>query len=84
MNKKYEIYCEYTDNNTEVYSVKLDSHYVLRLELNLGFNISSLELDDIKRMVSLVDIRTNKTVSINTVYDEDFENAINLLFENIW
>lgn len=84
MDKKYEIYCEYTDSDTEIYTVKLDSHYVLRLELNLGFNISSLELEDIKRMVILVDTRTNKTVSINSVYDKDIENAINTLFDNIW
>ena len=84
MDKRYEIYCEYTDNDTEVYTVKLDSYYVLKLELNLGFNISSLDIEDIKRMAILVDTRTNKTVSINNVYDENFENAINFLFDNIW
>lgn len=89
--KDYEIYCEFTNNDEELYTLVLDEeiNFILKLPLNFNYtknqiiNICKSSLMKNNDRFKIYDVKYNCKVICNNLTNE-IEQIITYLSENIY
>lgn len=81
----FKIYCEYDNDNHEVFTLYLDEEemYCIKLVLPLNINKSRLNYGYVANNITVWDMEHNTTIEFPNGYTKEIQCAINFLVKNI-